>query len=83
MSNSTISDSLRMYIANEILDGQDIELENSTPLLEWGILNSMEITRLVNFIEKEFVIEIPGDKIVIENLKDIDSITKLILTIRG
>jgi acyl carrier protein len=82
MSNSTISDSLRMYIADEILDGQDIELENSTPLLEWGILNSMEITRLVNFIEKEFGIEIPGDKIVIENLKDIDAITKLILEIR-
>jgi len=83
MSNSIIADSLRRYIANEILDGKELELENSTPLLEWGVLNSMEITRLISFIEKEFQIEIPNEKIIIENLKDIDTITKLILEIKG
>jgi acyl carrier protein len=78
MSQSAISDSIRTYIANEILDGKDIGLDNSTPLLEWGVLNSMEIARLVNFLQNQFRIEVPDDKIVLDNFKDVDSITSLV-----
>lgn len=78
MGESTITESLKTYIANEILDGKDIGLEPSTPLLEWGVLNSIEIARLVSFIQNRFDVQVPDDMIVIENFKDVNSITSLV-----
>ena len=79
MNQSDVLDILHSYISKEILDGKDIGLEPSTPLLEWGIINSIEIARLVSYISNQFNIEIPGDKITIEYFKDLNAITNLIL----
>lgn len=79
MKQSEVMASLKGYISQEILDGKDIGLDDSTPLLEWGIINSMEMARLVSFIQDKFGVEVPSDKIVIEYFKDLTSITNLVL----
>ena len=54
MDNSNIVKHLKEYVSKEILEGQDMGLDATTPLLEWGIINSIEIARLVVFIENQW-----------------------------
>jgi acyl carrier protein len=79
MKQAEVLESLKGYISREILDGKDIGLDASTPLLEWGIINSLEIARLVSFLEDRFGVEVPNDKITIEYFKDMNAITNLVL----
>lgn len=79
MNQASVQEALRSYVSSEILDGEDIGLEASTPLIEWGIVNSMEIARLVAFIQERFGVAVPGDKITLEYFKDLDSISRMVL----
>ena len=70
---------LKEYLAQEVLDGKDIGLDEHTPLLEWGVINSLEIVRLLSFIQANFGLEIPADQLTAERFVDLSSITTLIL----
>lgn len=58
LHESRILDRLIDYIADELLEGRRVGLDAQTPLLEWGILNSLEIRRLLAFIATEFGVEL-------------------------
>lgn len=79
MQKAEIMENLKDYIANQVLDGQDVGLESTTPLLEWGVINSMEIVRLVTYVQTRFGVGIPDDKIVADYFKDLSSLTNLVL----
>jgi acyl carrier protein len=79
METSEVLQRLKGYISNQILEGNDIGLEASTPLLEWGIINSLEMARLVAFLQNCFSVEIPPEKIVVEHFRDLKSIAALVV----
>ncbi len=79
MEGTRILEELRDYIANQVLDGKDIGLDATTPLLEWGVLNSIEIVRLVSFIHSHFGIEISIDELTADRFTNLEAITNLIL----
>jgi acyl carrier protein len=79
MQQSEVLSSLKSYITNEILNGRDIGLEATTPLLEWGVINSLEIVRLLSFIRNQYAIQIPSEKVTAEHFKDLSSLTQLVL----
>lgn len=79
MQRADVLAALKTYIVNEILDGREIGLEPSTPLLEWGIINSLEMMRLLTFIQTEFNVEVPMGQIVPDHFKDLDALTDLVL----
>ncbi|MBW4565585.1 MAG: acyl carrier protein [Mojavia pulchra JT2-VF2] len=81
MQRSEVLQQLRDYISLEVLNGNHDDLDDSTPLLEWGILNSFELARILTFIQNQFDIEVPIDKVVAEHFKDISSITDLMLNL--
>ena len=85
MQQAEILGILSKYIANDVLDGKDIGLEPSTPLLEWGVLNSLEIVKLVTFMSREFGVSVPGDKVTATYFKDLQALADLVveLTERG
>ncbi|MEM7125453.1 MAG: acyl carrier protein [Chloroflexota bacterium] len=72
---------LHNYISEEILEGKSIGLENNTPLLEWGIINSLEIVRLSNFVKESLGVAIPNEMMTAETMQNITSIGTLILTL--
>src|SRR2546423_429995 len=78
MQRSAIVDHLMNYIAIEVLDGMSEELTGSTPLLEWGVINSIEIMRLIHFIEAKFQVKVPFEKIVPEHLQTVAAIANLV-----
>ena len=80
MQREEILQQLVDYVAKEILDGQDDDLDGETPLLEWGIINSMEITRMLAFIKATFGVEIPGEQVLPTHFQDLNSVTDLVVS---
>ncbi|MBF4549437.1 acyl carrier protein [Pseudoclavibacter sp. VKM Ac-2888] len=76
-TRSAIQASLIELVQDEFLDG-DEELTHETPLLEWGVLKSIELTRLVNFIETEYRVRVPAEAVIAENMRDINAISSLV-----
>jgi acyl carrier protein len=73
-----ILDVLKRYIEDQLLDALGTTIEPSTPLLEWGILNSLSTTRLVGFVHEKFGIHIPAEEMVGNNFRDLNSISRLV-----
>jgi acyl carrier protein len=79
MERPFIIEQLHKYIAQDVLGGWDIGLDETTPLLEWGIINSLEMIRLLDFIRTQFGINIPTDKLVADSFTSINAIADLVL----
>jgi acyl carrier protein len=78
MDEQSMGDALRRYIVTEILEGDEEGLDGQTPLLEWGILNSMEMVRLLAFLGERFEVTIPLQEVGPANFRSIDSIVALV-----
>ena len=79
MQRLTVIEHLKRYIAQDVLGGKDIGLDETTPLLEWGIINSLEIVRLLSFIRKQFAVDISTEKLVADSFTSVSSIADLVL----
>jgi len=79
MQRSEVLEQLSQYIAGKVLDGKDIGLNETTPLLEWGIINSLEIVRILSFIQETFGVDISADKMVADHFANLASLTDLVL----
>ncbi|TMC21718.1 MAG: acyl carrier protein [Chloroflexi bacterium] len=79
MNRTVIVEQLKNYIAQDVLGGKDIGLDETTPLLAWGLINSLEMVKLLRFIRQCFKVDISTDKLSADFFTDIASITNLIL----
>jgi|RhiMetdeSRZDD1v2_1073273.scaffolds.fasta_scaffold453509_3 acyl carrier protein len=70
---------LRGYIEEKILEGDAENLDEKTPLLELGILDSFAIVELLSFIESDFGVQIGLEAVSPEKFSDISVIADLIL----
>jgi len=79
MNRTVIVEQLKNYIARDVLGGKDIGLDETTPLLAWGLINSLEMVKLLRFIRQCFNVDISIDKLSADSFTDIASIANLIL----
>ena len=77
MEQPEILEALRKHL-EEIIDSPGTTLEPDTPLLEWGILNSLTTTRLVAFVRDSLEVDIPPEEMVGEHFRDLLSISRLV-----
>ena len=80
MDELEVGVAVRQYIVTEILEDDDEGLNGQTPLLQWGILNSMEMTRLLGFIDQQFQIRIAPSDISPARFKNIDEIAAFVVS---
>ena len=78
MQDQVILDRLRTYISERILQDPSVTIEPDTPLLEWGILNSISTVQLIGFIREQFQVDVPPEDVVGTNFKDLRSISQLL-----
>ena len=74
-----LNNQIKDFIRSEIIgNDEDIELENTTMLIDCGIIDSMGIMKLLTYLEDIFSIKIDGDDLVPENFETIDTICSLV-----
>jgi acyl carrier protein len=79
MQREQILSELVNFFVRELLDGDANELDGATPLLELGMVDSFSIAQLSRFIDERFGVRIPSKDLNPQNLKDLNTITSLIL----
>jgi acyl carrier protein len=84
MSEDQIAERIAQFIKVNFLAGDPQgELQDNTPLLEWGVLNSLNTVRLVTFIRNGLGVKIPPLEINGSNFKDVSSIAKMVVANRS
>jgi acyl carrier protein len=69
------------YIRKEYLDeedAEDMQLDESTPLISSGIVDSFSMVSLKRFLEKKYAISIPDDQATPEAFDTVNRIIELV-----
>ncbi len=70
---------IREFILREFLPGESEEdLEETTPLITGGILDSIGALKLVLFLQEEFGIEVAAHEVDTDHLNSLNDITALV-----
>jgi acyl carrier protein len=83
MSDDQVILELRTFIAREFLNGKDEGLDASTPLIEWGLIDSIAIVSLRDFVSARFGVEIPQSELKPSNLSNLATIASLVARLRS
>ncbi len=80
----SVKETIRQFILTTYLPGESpANLRDDTPLRKGGILDSLATLGLVNFVEKEFGIELDAYETAVDNFDRIEDIAALVERKRG
>jgi len=74
-----ISKSLEQFIQDQIIKGQkDVDLQQTTNLIEEGIIDSLGIMKLLTFIEESYNLQISDEELLPENFESLKAICAMV-----
>jgi len=73
---STEKITIRNFIVENFMFGNDDGLQDETSFLDEGIIDSTGILELVDFLESEFSIEIDDEELIPENLDSLKNLSQ-------
>ena len=82
MDYNDICERIRNYLLTSF-PNPAMELTNDTPLLDGWFIDSMGVVQVVMFLEQEFGCEIRAADVNAENLRDVDSLARFVLSKSG
>lgn len=59
------------FVRDELLRGEEIEVTADDEIVLDGTVDSLGVTRLVDFLESEFKVSVPPQDVTIENFRSI------------
>ncbi|OGD75326.1 MAG: hypothetical protein A2Y64_05460 [Candidatus Coatesbacteria bacterium RBG_13_66_14] len=72
-------DTVREYVIGEYVDeDDDIKVENDTPLISSGLVDSFSMVSLKVFLEKKYDIKLPDEEATPEAFDTVNSIVALV-----
>ena len=71
---SELKDTIRTFIVENFLFGNNENLEDNTSFLEEGVIDSTGVLELVGFIEEQFAITVEDEELIPENLDSINNV---------
>ncbi len=75
----SVENAVRQYLLAEFLPGEDPEeLQDDTPLITGGILDSIATLKIVSFLESEFGIQVAAHEADADYLDSIKAIAELV-----
>jgi acyl carrier protein len=83
MTRDQVRDRTADYIRRELLGDNQTSLEPDTPMLQWGILNSMTTARLLTFIREELGIVVPPTHITGKHFENLNTIADLVYSLHS
>ena len=69
-----IKATIKQFIIDNFLFGDDSGLEDDTSFLEEGIIDSTGMLELITFLEEEFAIQLDDEELIPENLDSINNL---------
>lgn len=81
--HQAIVSSLKEYVIDKIMEGDAEGLENDSPLLNWGVLNSLEIVHLRVFIQDTFGVIVSDEQTNASNFESLNHIASLVQSLQG
>jgi clorobiocin biosynthesis protein CloN5 len=79
LSEDQVSASLLAFIRERFLSGDPRgELDQTTPLLEWGILNSLNTAVLIGYIREEFGTFVALERVDAATFRSVATITSML-----
>jgi acyl carrier protein len=76
-TNAEIRGKVKQFVARELARDRAGDLESES-LVESGIIDSVGIMKLVDFLEKELRVKITDDELLPENFDTLDAIAALV-----
>ena len=80
MSPEEIKKELKDYIINSILKNEESTIEDNTPLISGGFIDSISTLKIVDHLEKKYKIEFQPHEVDRDNLDSIDLIAQFVLS---
>jgi acyl carrier protein len=78
-SNHTMA-AVRTFIREELVSGRIEKFDEGMDLIEQGVIDSLSLLRLVNFLEQSCQILVPDEEIVPDNFRSLAAIETFIAT---
>lgn len=82
MSDQEIVAAIRELVVDELLE-EDVEIDETTPLFAEGLVDSMNLVRLLALLEETFDIKVPVSMVNDQNLATISSMARLVGQIKS
>lgn len=79
MTRDEMLSELKEFVGRELLDGREGGLDEHTPLLAWGVIDSLSVAELLSFTSERFDIDVPQSEVTPSNLEDLDAYVGLLL----
>ena len=79
-----IEQSLKKYIAHELMFEEDeTRLSSDVHLLEQGIIDSMHLLQLIQFIEEQFSVTVSDEDLVPDNFRTVNRLKEFVIRKQG
>ena len=75
---ASVEEVIRSYITREIMQGDDRALALDYPLIDEHVLDSMDIQRLVAFLETQFGVRVTDDFLLPDNFASVRAIARMV-----
>ena len=69
---------IRSFVANWFRDGKEEGLEDDTPLVTSGMVDSVGVIEVVEFLEKQFRVSVSASDVSLANCNTLRSLTELV-----
>ena len=79
---SDMVESIRQYLVDELIE-EDVDINSNTRLFEEGLVDSMNLVKLLAFLEDQFQVNIPVSMVNDENLASIDNMVGLVNRVKS
>ena len=79
--NETNLNTIREFVVDELMD-DPLDVADDDRLFEQGLIDSMNLVRLLGFLEETFSIKIPVSMVTDDNLASIEAMAKLVDQVR-
>jgi acyl carrier protein len=78
MNDAATGERIRAFVMQKFPAARKRNIDNKTPLLEAGIVDSMGVLDVVAFLEQAFKIAISDEELTPENFADIDNMASFV-----
>jgi acyl carrier protein len=81
MSNE-IQTRLIGFIQQDLMPGDARQVNDASPLLDWGVIESLKMVALLTFIETEFGVRVPEQEQVPNNFETVRTLASMVTRLR-